>query len=156
MESITRMDENLVEELTIKQYSRQKRKLLIALLIFSACDGSVMAFLSDGSSWDFLHTIVSGTVFLVMALAWCLYDAREQNYRMSRLMRYALVILFFVAFPVYIFRTRGFVPGIKLLILSILFGGALGLVAGLFCGLFLWLTGIETVDEFAWQTSYIG
>ena len=82
----------------------RKRTIVFLLLACSLLLGPVIVFLPEKESMlDFLVSIP----LLVLAVTWCHIDARAHDYRIGCLFRFLLILLFVIAFPVYIFRTRG-------------------------------------------------
>ena len=83
---------------------KRKRTILIALLVYSAIIGPIYACLPEFASR--LEILISLPI-LVMAISWCLIDAREIGYQVGCLMKILLILFFMVGFPIYVFRTRG-------------------------------------------------
>lgn len=102
-----------------KHYCKRKRLFLIGILVLSACSGVITVYLPDNNC---IMDYIIGLPCLFLIFAWCHYDALEHGCFMSRSMRICLVIFVFVAFPVYIFKSRGN-NGFKALALSLLFVG---------------------------------
>jgi hypothetical protein len=111
----------------VRGYARIKRNILIALLLYVACLGGIGVFLPENPSVDRL-LFVLGIPTLFVLLAWCHCDARERCYEMSMPMRICLVLLFAVAFPIYVFKSRG-LGGFKAIGLAILFTCAMAVTA---------------------------
>lgn len=59
-----------------------------------------------------------------LILWWTLLDARQHGYSVGKMMRIGLILFTFIAFPIYVFQSRG-IAGFKLLLLSILFFSAM-------------------------------
>ena len=119
-------------------YRKQKRFALIGLLVYAAVLGGVGAFLPDDQQNSRMTDLIMGVPVLFLVCAWCSLDALERGRRMSTGMRFCLVLLFGVAFPVYIFRSRG-LGGFKTLLYAGLFVVAWFAVACLSCMLCLYV-----------------
>ena len=111
-------------------YRKHKRSCLIGMLILSACSGVISGWCPD---YNVIIDFIICVPFLFLNYAWCHYDALEQGYFMSKIMRICIVLFLFVAFPVYIFKTRG-LGGFKTLGFSLLFVGA-SIVTSILSGL---------------------
>lgn len=125
---------------------KQKKFILIGLLLLSALVGGMYVFITEGSPIDTLSGYIFGMISLFLILGWCHYDALERGYKISNSMRICLVLLFGVAFPVYLFKSRG-LGGFKALLLSALFVGTMfvtGILAAVPCyGIGCWLGVLE-------------
>src|SRR5437867_83989 len=100
--------------------ARIKTKLLALLPVLSLAFGCLeygpLHGPERGSALLTLHALAS----LALVFAWFWIDARDRAYRASVFLRVAMLILTVVALPYYLFRSRGFVGGLKTLALSIL------------------------------------
>jgi hypothetical protein len=85
-------------------YGRRKRWLVGLLFLASAGLSIVGCFLGDDDS--VLQTLL-GLPILVLSIAWCFADARQRGHRIGRLMKLLLVLCLALAFPIYLFQTRG-------------------------------------------------
>ena len=106
----------------------QKKFFLASLLIYAACFGGVVAFVPEDSTIEDALSYVSAFVSVFLALGWCHYDAIERHCFLSRSMRICLVVCFGLAFPIYLFKSRG-LGGFKALAFSGLFLGGMVLAA---------------------------
>jgi hypothetical protein len=98
-------------------YKQRKRTILLLLLGWAMVTGACNVLLGGGApTTDFLLSIPS----VILSVAWCYVDASEHEHRIRNLMRLALIFLFPIAFPVYLFQTRG-VAGFKALGWTLLF-----------------------------------
>ncbi len=122
------MDETSVVSPPLKKFkpppkpSETKFRIIIALIVYSAILGSILAFLPEEETP--LDTIVI-IPLLVLAVAWCLFDAKQRDHRVGCLMKLLLIFVFAIGFPLYLYSTRG-IESFKTLGLSI------GLVAIMF------------------------
>lgn len=126
--------------------SNRKRRISIALLAYAAFLGIICIFLpEDDQVLDLLVTLP----MLILAVAWCHADANQRDHVMGGFMRISLVLLFAIAFPVYVFQTRG-LSGFKTLMLTFLFGVAMFacLMATALLGDFIMCSTFGTVVEF--------
>ena len=76
---------------------------------------------------------VVGLPLLFLAVVWCHTDADEREHRMGRMMFFSLLLVFVLAFPIYVIHTRG-LHGLKTLLLAAIFVAAMAtcmLAAGL-------------------------
>lgn len=70
---------------------------------------------------------VVGLPVLILAVVWCHFDAKGRGLVLRPLMKFCLIFLFVIAFPIYVFQTQG-VRGFKTLnftAISIAAGAAL-------------------------------
>jgi hypothetical protein len=108
-------------------FAKRKQRIMIMLLGYAVLLGLVYAVVwgEEGPVED--DPAVDFVVFLpllILSVLWCHADANERNHRIGRFMGLALVFLFGVAFPIYLFRTRG-ISGFKTLGLATLFATAM-------------------------------
>jgi len=99
---------------------RTQTKLLALLpvlsLVFGCLEYGPLRGPERGSALLILHAVSS----LALVLAWFWIDARDRAYKASIVLRVAMLGLTVVALPYYLFRSRGFVGGLKTLGLSVL------------------------------------
>ncbi len=108
-------------------YAAKKHRIILMLLAYSAIFGVICIFLpEEGSLLDF----VVGLPMLILGISWCFTDADQHNHQIGKLMRFVLVLLFIIGFPLYIFQTRG-IRGFKILALTVLLMTAMAVCA--FC-----------------------
>jgi hypothetical protein len=93
-------------------YGRRKRWLVGLLFLASAVLSIVGCFLGEDDS--VVQTLL-GLPILVLSIAWCFTDARQRGHRMGRLMKLLLVLCFALAFPIYLFQSRGWRGALTLL-----------------------------------------
>jgi hypothetical protein len=109
-----------VEEIN---FAVRKRRVVWMLLAYSAILGVIMYFLPDEETpGDF----IIGLPILILGIWWCYIDAEERGDRIGGLLRWVLVLLFFVGFPVYVFRSRG-VRGYATIGFTLLLAGAMAI-----------------------------
>ena len=106
-----------------------KKRVLIGLLVLAACEGIVMMFLPEVGQLRSVAQLVPALPFLFLILLWCHYDAADHNFSLGRIMTSSLILFMAIAFPIYLFRSRGFFSGLKTLALACLFLGALAATA---------------------------
>lgn len=98
-------------------YEQRKRTILLLLLGWAVVAGACSILLGGGApTTDFLLSVPT----VILSVAWCYVDASEHEHRIRNLMRLALIFLFPIAFPIYLFQTRG-VAGFKALGWALLF-----------------------------------
>jgi|SRR2546426_1363484 len=99
---------------------RTQTKLLALLpvlsLVFGCLEYGPLRGPEPGSVLLTLHAVSS----LALVFAWFWIDARDCAYKVSIFLRVAMLVLTVVALPWYLFRSRGFVDGLRALGLSIL------------------------------------
>ena len=105
----------------VADFARRKRRILVWLLVYAGLFGVVLVFLDESNR---LIDFLSGLPVLVLGIAWCHVDAEQHDYRMGRIMRVSLILLFGLAFPIYLLRTRG-LNGLVTLGLTVLFAAAM-------------------------------
>lgn len=81
---------------------------MITLLVLAAANGGIIAFLPEESAAFDIIEFAAGLVMLILITSWCYYDAVQRQIPLSRGMRVWLVLFFAVAFPIYLFKSRGF------------------------------------------------
>lgn len=123
-------------------YRRNKNRCLKVIVGIALVVGFFYALLPEDSGWLTIIDIVCRIGFLLLVLLWCVYDSFERKSPITKKMSVCLFLLFGIAFPYYIFRTRGFKGGFKTLGLVLVFlivviaavfiGGIIGLLPGLF------------------------
>jgi len=87
----------------VRAARKRKRQLTILMVAYAVFLGFVSALLMEEDRSANFVLVFPG---LFLTLAWCITDARQRGESLGMPMRVALVLLFFVAFPVYIFSTR--------------------------------------------------
>jgi hypothetical protein len=90
--------------------------LPVLSLIFGCLEYGPLRGPERGSVPLTVHAIVS----LVVVYAWFWIDARRRSYKASVVLRAAMLVVTVVALPYYLFRSRGFVGGMKGLASSVL------------------------------------
>jgi hypothetical protein len=106
---------------TDREYTRRKRRVLLMLLGYSGLLGVISVFRPEENP---LRDFVLGLPILLMAVKWCSLDARQHNFVLTKLIQVCLVLIFILAFPLYIFQSRG-VGGVKTLVQTGLFAAAM-------------------------------
>ena len=84
-------EEPLETENPSLEYAATKRRIIIMLFGYSAIMGVIYCFLPSESPLDYVITLP----ILVMAISWCLTDARERDLKLGRLWRLFLIFFFF-------------------------------------------------------------
>lgn len=126
----------------VEYYRKKKNRTLKWLLSYSVVVGAVGFFFPE-DDWTLDVIIEFPTVILMNH--WCYLDASERSRRLSTLTKLALVFAFFLAFPIYLFRTRG-LAGFRALALSMLFFVAMiacSMAGGLASYTLAFLGGVE-------------
>jgi hypothetical protein len=122
IEELPNLDDTGAEAKAV-DFAAKKRRVVWMLFGYSAILGMMASFLPEEETpGDF----IVGIPFLILGIWWCFLDAEERGERIGGLLRWVLVLLFFVGFPVYIFRSRG-VSGFVTLSYSLLVIGGMGL-----------------------------
>jgi apolipoprotein N-acyltransferase len=98
------------------RHATQKRRIIRMLLAYSAIAGLIAYFLPEEETpLDY----VVGLPFLILGISWCFTDAAERDHRIGGVMKFTLVLLFVVGFPLYVFLARG-IRGFKTLVFALL------------------------------------
>jgi hypothetical protein len=97
-------------------WSRGRVLALLPILSFVAgvCEYGPARRPVPGSALLTVHAVFS----LAIVVVWFLGDARERGYKASWILKLAMPVLTVVALPYYLLRSRGFVAGVKALILA--------------------------------------
>ena len=96
--------EKCVETGPFIDHASNKRRIIVLLLAYSAVLGVLSCFLPEEDS---PVDLAVGLPLLILGIMWCSVDAAERNHRTGILIRFALVLLFLVGFPIYLVQTRG-------------------------------------------------
>ena len=91
------------------------------LLAYSAILGVIVCFLPEE---DNALEFIVGLPLLLLGVSWCFIDAGERDHRIGRVMGFALVLLFVVAFPLHVFQTRG-VRALQTIVMGLLLVGVM-------------------------------
>jgi hypothetical protein len=85
-------------------FAAKKRRILYVLFVAATIVGLWVGYSPgmDGSTEVALHLAL-----LIPALWWCFTDADQRGFRIGAIHSILLVLAFLIAFPVYLFRTRG-------------------------------------------------
>lgn len=122
--------EEQISSASANPYRHKKRLMLLLLLANCLCMGGLSVLpISD------IVPRALQFVFLAAAVTWCLNDAYEREYLLSRGFIVFLVLLMVAAFPIYLFRTRGMLGGLKSLFFTGLFFLAMIATAGVGAGI---------------------
>ncbi|MBI5528730.1 MAG: hypothetical protein HY897_20565 [Deltaproteobacteria bacterium] len=128
--------------------ANRKRRILVALVLYAAFLGVVgilMGFLPKDARSPNMISAIAVLPALILAILWCDADARHRGHKIGSVARLGLVFCFVVAFPVYVFRSRG-LSGFKTLGLAMLFIAAMigcAFVAGLMFALVAHFAGFK-------------
>lgn len=94
-------------------YIQQKRKVLIVLGIAQLLASVAILLLGRFEVAASVLSILSAVGWAVGILSWVKIDAEEREAEVSGAFRIAIILLGFFALFYYLFRTRGFVGGLK-------------------------------------------
>lgn len=98
------------------QSAAKKQRIIFWLFVYHAAVGFIEGLSSiDDPMLTFLFTVP----IYIMVLSWCYADANERGRQLSKGESTSLILFFIVAFPIYLFRTRG-IRGFQTLMLSLL------------------------------------
>jgi hypothetical protein len=112
-------------------YQKPKRRVIIAAFVFTGLTAPLLVLFTGRSMEDQLLTLISVAVYSVLLLVWCYYDSLERNKRLSGRWRVLIVLVGWLALPIYLIKSRGLRRG------SYGIGVALLLSVGLFLIAFL-------------------
>ncbi len=121
-------DDNDVEPDAISILAEKKQSILIILLIYCGLYGFISGLLVETNP---VLSFVIGLPITILVLTWCLNDAVQLDHRIGKVMRIGLIFFGYIAFPIYVFQTRGFIKGIKTLVFASLFFTAMIALMGL-------------------------
>jgi len=85
--------------------SRHKVYVLAAMLASAFVSGALTTVFYDDSG---ILEVVAGLFFAFLTVIWCVYDARERDFRFGVALKLAVFLVLIVGLPIYFFRTRGF------------------------------------------------
>jgi len=101
----------------VVDYASRKRRILMMLLAYAGLLGVISIFMPED---DGMLGFVVGLPILVLTVVWCHVDADQHDHVIGKFMLFSLVLILLLAFPIYIFQTRG-LTGLKTLALAGLF-----------------------------------
>lgn len=96
------------------------RSCLILILGVSAVWGFCLGLLPDGSDILYFVDYAAPIALLVCALVWCTIDSARYDFFLTRRWYLFLLAFFVVAFPYYIFVTRG-LAGLRIMAYALVF-----------------------------------
>lgn len=96
------------------------RSCLILILAVSAVWGFCIGLLPDESNILYFVDYAAPIAMLVCALVWCTVDSARYDFFLTRRWYLFLLAFFVVAFPYYIFVTRG-LAGLKIIAYALVF-----------------------------------
>jgi hypothetical protein len=114
-EAIARVENHIRPTADMQRYERHKRRLLAILLFYASIVGGFQPF---SHSPHIVESALS-IPFWIVGCLWCWLDLRQHHYPIGHLMRFCLVTLLPITFPIYLLRTRG-LKGFRPLGLTIL------------------------------------
>lgn len=103
MHETTRAKPVLYSTLNAGPLQVRKRFLIRAIFAYAGLYGILACFFADDQVTEFIISLPA----LICAVNWCVADANERGIRLGRLNIFLLLFAFLVAFPIYLFRTRG-------------------------------------------------
>ena len=127
---------------TAASLKRQKLILLVVMLLLSGIFGVLDSVYASTPSWEKTSFILDTLSFAFCLSVWCGCDAQLRGFRLSRGLRWTIILIAFIGFPIYAFKSRGR-KGWSLLGLGVLFFLLL-LVASVGLG---WLTDVVRGDS---------
>ncbi len=105
---------------TAESLQRQKLILLGVMLLLSGIFGVLDSLYASTPGWERTSLIMDTLSFAFCLSVWCGCDAQLRGFRLSRGLRWTIILIALVGFPVYAFRSRGR-QGWSLLGLGVLF-----------------------------------
>lgn len=117
------MDVNVESDTQVPQDTEKgnsPRSCLILILGVSAVWGFCMGLLPEGSDILYFLDYAAPIALLVCALIWCTLDSSRYDFFLTRRWYLFLLAFFAVAFPYYLFVTRG-LAGLKTMAYALVF-----------------------------------
>ena len=99
---------------------RYKRIMLGVMVILSGIFGVLDSVFVSVPGWERTSLILDSVSFAFCVSMWCYYDAILIGYKLQRALRLSILLITFIGFPIYAFKSRGR-RGWRLLALGILF-----------------------------------
>lgn len=97
-----------------KLFLGEKRRLLFVYVpVFTFVFVALSLVFGENKGIERLFDIVLTLGLNVFAFVWCRFDSTERRYQLSRLFGYAVVIFGTLALIYYLFRSRGFLGGLR-------------------------------------------
>jgi hypothetical protein len=109
------------DDIKVLSFERRKRRILLTLLAYATVIGAITQFLPED---DRVLNFLIGIPITVLAYNWCQLDAKQRGYTIGRYTSVFLILLFVIAFPILMLRTRG-LRGLWTLTLSTLFAASM-------------------------------
>ncbi len=94
-------------------YSRNKKiavAIAVAMLVITSPTALIFG---EKSSTYLIVYYVTAIITNVLVFVWCFYDALERNQPLEKIWRFLIIIFGIFALLAYLFKTRGFIQGIK-------------------------------------------
>ena len=126
-----------MHQLSVEQskcLERKKRKRLLGVLLWTLFSGAVFGLV--GQEWELVFVYLDTFVLVLAAISWTHFDAKIKKFRLWRYFAPMMVIFPgpLVVLPIYFVRSRGWVTGIRMCLIGLVFLASqilLGLVATL-------------------------
>ena len=85
--------------------TRSKTCVLLLMLAVAIVSGALTPLFHINSQ---ILDVVVGLTFAFLTVIWCVYDARERDFRFGVVFKLAVFFILIIGLPIYFFRTRGF------------------------------------------------
>ncbi len=99
---------------------RNKGYLLGIMVLLSGIFAVLDSFFASVPGWDRTSLILDSVSFAFCVSVWCYYDALLIGFELRRALRLSILLITFIGFPVYAFKSRGR-RGWRLLALGLVF-----------------------------------
>lgn len=100
-----------IEKITKDKESRQKRGLVLFLLISMCIEGICAAYAIHSPTLRWISENIAGPVIIMTAFGWCATDAKAKGFMLSPTWSVGLFVLAPICFPAYVIKERGLKPG---------------------------------------------
>jgi hypothetical protein len=91
----------------VERLKRQKIVMLVIMLLLSGLFGVLDSFYAATPGADRALFIADTLSFAFCLSVWCASDAQLRGFRLSRGLRWTIILIALIGFPVYAFRSRG-------------------------------------------------
>ena len=97
------MSENIID----LAKHRKKRSIFFALTIFTGgLNGLLIAYFNEGNNISDIINICCALFSLAWLYLWICHDAQIRNFRISKTVKYLIILVALVGVPIYFWRSR--------------------------------------------------
>ncbi len=114
-----------------KSLRRQKWILVVMMFVLSGLFGVLDSIYASTPGWERTSFLLDTVSFAFCLSVWCSCDAQLHGFRLNRGLRWAIILIALIGFPIYAFQSRGrrgwLLFGMGLLCFVLMMGVSVGL-----------------------------